>query len=143
LPKGWFKPVGQTFINVYNQRFNGQLGPEWAGRSMANILYHCIISFHNFGHPCFDKTAPAQLQVMSPTEQETSSSTKLFLKVLIAQRKLGLMGRPPVLADPNLGWGVQVRERLTAARIPRGYQSINMGDRVALHGVCMLLLNLT
>ena len=80
---------------------------------------------------------------MSPTEQETSSSTKLSLKVLIAQRKLGLMGRPPVLADPNLGWGVQVRERLTAARIPRGYQSINMGDRVALHGVCMLLLNLT
>ena len=63
LPKAWFRPVGQAFINMYNQRFNGQLGPEWAGRSMANILYHCIISFHNYSHPCFDKTAPAQLQV--------------------------------------------------------------------------------
>ena len=63
LPKAWFRPVGQTFINVYNQRFNGHLGPEWAGRSMANILYHCVISFHNYSHPCFDKTAPARLQV--------------------------------------------------------------------------------
>ena len=64
MPKAWFKPVGQAFVKVYNQRFNGQLSNEWAGRSMANILYHCIISFHNFAHPCFDKTAPAQLQVM-------------------------------------------------------------------------------
>ena len=63
VPKAWFRPVGQVFINVYNQRFNGHLGPEWAGRSMANILYHCVISFHNYSHPCFDKTAPAQLQV--------------------------------------------------------------------------------
>ena len=50
------------------------------------------------------------------------------------------MGRPPVLADPNLGWGVEVREPVTAVRIPRGYQTIIMGDRVALHGVCMVAL---
>ena len=64
LPKAWFKPVGQMFINKYNQQFNGHLGPEWAGRSIVNILYHVVISMYNYAHPCFDKTAPAQLQVM-------------------------------------------------------------------------------
>jgi hypothetical protein len=63
LPKAWFKPVGQLFINKYNARFNGHLGPEWAGRNMVNIVYHVVISMYNFAHPCFDKTAPAQLQV--------------------------------------------------------------------------------
>ena len=53
------------------------------------------------------------------------------------------MGRPPVLADPNLGWGVEVREAVTALRIPRGYQSILMGDRMALHGVRMIILKWT
>jgi hypothetical protein len=55
--------------------------------------------------------------------------------VLVSDRKLRLQSRPPVLADPNLVWGVPVRDPMTAGRIIRGYQTILMGNRVALHTV--------
>lgn len=53
----------------------------------------------------------------------------------MSDRKLRLQSRPPVLADPNLVWGVPVRDPMTAGRIIRGYQTILMGNRVALHTV--------
>jgi hypothetical protein len=78
MPKAWFKPVGQAFINGYNQRFNGQLGPEWAGRTKANIIYYCVVSMYNFSHPGFNKTAPAQLQVMHPVIQMSPNISRLI-----------------------------------------------------------------
>ena len=57
----------------------------------------------------------------------------------MSNRKLRLQSRPPVLADPNLVWGVPVRQPMTAERIVPGFQTILMGNRQALHTVTYLL----
>ena len=60
------------------------------------------------------------------------------MQVLVADRRLRLQGRPPLLADPTLVWGVGVTVPMTAGRIIPGYRTVLMGNRLALHTVCVL-----
>ena len=62
MPASYFKPVGQAFVDHYNQRFGVNWGPEWAGYSFAYFVYCAVGSAHNFSHPGFHLTAPADLQ---------------------------------------------------------------------------------
>ena len=57
-------------------------------------------------------------------------------QVLVSDRKLRLQGRPPLLADPTLVWGVGVMVPINAVRIPPGFRTILLGNRLALHTVC-------
>ena len=50
-------------------------------------------------------------------------------------RILGLQGRIPLLANPNLQWVVDPMIRMTEVLNPPGYQVIPVGDRLALHRV--------
>lgn len=62
MPPSYFRPVGQAFVDHYNRRFDGQMGPEWAGYSLAYLVYCAVGSMNNFSHPGFARTAPDELQ---------------------------------------------------------------------------------
>ena len=63
MPPAFFKPVGLSFVQKYNELYQCEWGPEWADYSLAYLIYICIVSMHNFSHPKFLHSAPPELQV--------------------------------------------------------------------------------
>ena len=64
MPPSFFTPLGEMFIQGYSEKFNGNWGVEWSGYSLAYLVYLCIVSMHNYGHPKFKRSAPPELQVV-------------------------------------------------------------------------------
>ena len=59
----------------------------------------------------------------------------IFSQIRFVDRLLRLQSRPPLLANPDLVWDVEVRKKMTPAGVPRGFRVIRLGDRQALHQV--------
>ena len=64
MPSSFFKPVGTSFIQTFSDRYGSNWGEEWAGYSLGYLIYVCIVSMHNYGHPKFRRSAPPELQVI-------------------------------------------------------------------------------
>ena len=62
MPPAFFLPVGQPFVEDQNEKFNSNWGDEFAGYCFAYFVYLCCVSQHNFFHPKFHRSAPAELQ---------------------------------------------------------------------------------
>ena len=65
MPPAFFLPVGEEFLDFYNDKFNANWGPEFAGYSFAYFVYLCCVSQYNLFHPKFHRSAPAELQARS------------------------------------------------------------------------------
>ena len=55
-------------------------------------------------------------------------------------RILGLQGRPPLLANPDLQWQIDPMLRMSERLPPVGYRVLLVGDRQALHTVSLFFL---
>ena len=55
-------------------------------------------------------------------------------------RILGLQGRPPLLANPDLEWQIDPMLRMSERLPPVGYRVLLVGDRQALHTVSLSFL---
>jgi hypothetical protein len=68
-----------------------------------------------------------------------SGNTLHLWQVEMVDRILGLQGRQPVIADPQLVWPVGGRDgalaKVTPASIPQGFAMLRLGDRTRLHQV--------
>jgi hypothetical protein len=57
--------MGAAMIAYYNARYGVNLGVEWHGRCIADLIYNAVCGHNNFTHPGFHRTAPPQLQVIA------------------------------------------------------------------------------
>lgn len=64
------------------------------------------------------------------------------VQVEMVDRILGLQGRQPIIADPQLVWPVGGRDgaraKVTPGTVPQGFAVLRLGDRMQLHQVCHL-----
>jgi hypothetical protein len=62
-----------------------------------------------------------------------------LVQVQMVDRILGLQGRQPIIADPQLVWPVGGRDgaraKVTPANVPQGFAVLRLGDRMQLHQV--------
>ena len=63
MPASFFQPIGEEMLQYYNDIFDCNWPVEWAGYSLAYLVFVCSVSLYNFGHPKFLRTAPDALQV--------------------------------------------------------------------------------
>ena len=63
MPPSFFEPVGASSIQTYADLFDANWGEEWGDYSLAYLVYICVVSMHNYGHPKFRRSAPPELQV--------------------------------------------------------------------------------
>ena len=63
MPASYFAPIGQEMLAHYNGLFECDWTMEWAGYSIAYLVFVCSVSLYNYGHPKFLRTAPDALQV--------------------------------------------------------------------------------
>ena len=59
-------------------------------------------------------------------------------QVQVVDRILQMQGRPPLLADPNLDWAMNVGAQITPRTSLPGYSYVRVGDRQLLHQVVLI-----
>ena len=56
----------------------------------------------------------------------------------VVDRILQMQGRPPLLADPNLDWAMNVEAQITPQTSLPGYSYVRVGDRQLLYQVVLI-----
>ena len=64
-----------------------------------------------------------------------SSLVQNCLQVQVVDRILQMQRRPPILADPDLNWSMNVEAQITPRLPLPGYSYVRVGDRQLLHQV--------
>ena len=156
LPYAYFKPVGPAFIQKCNVQFNLQppLDPNEFGRyCFGCMVYMDVGGCYNYIHPSFYRRADRVLQVgpaivqhecnlscvltiiQEPSKESSRKTALSSVQVRFVDRLLLLQCRPPLLANPHLGWDVDAVLKMFPQLPPAGYRVYRLGDRQALHQV--------